>query len=184
MFGKMKLKEKEKNEKSRKAKIENGKILLEGFLRNQLAVLEKLVSEEAELREVAEAKRCEIIEQIEQLEKEMALFKQELLKIGFHFPGLFGNGETEKENIEGQLSIGAGESGQVGEIEKRIKLEQEDLELRLQSKEEENNLLKNRVAELEEQLRVIEEKKKEEIQEVGSQVEQGSGQYDESSEKS
>ncbi|NIM02942.1 hypothetical protein GTN66_02160 [bacterium] len=54
----------------------------------------------------------------------------------------------------------------------RIGLEQTELELRLQSKEEENNLLKKQITELEEQVRVEREKKVQEIQELRKTLEE------------
>ncbi|MFB0527771.1 MAG: hypothetical protein ACETVT_02710, partial [bacterium] len=71
---------------------------------------------------------------------------------------------------------GAEELEHIGEGEEsRIKPEQAELELRLQSKEEENNLLKKQIAEMEEQFRIEREKKDQEIQELKKRLEEMSG---------
>ena len=164
MLEEIKRKLKEKYRKGQTAKTEEEPDCSKDSFKDELSKLEKLMAEEVKLKEMAEDKRREISKAIEELEAKMSLFKEELEKMRFQFEGLFKDKEIEKEQIESKLLTGKTESNDVGEGgENEISRQQEDWELRLQSKEEENNLLKNRIAELEEQLRIQKEKKDREI---------------------
>lgn len=174
MFGAVKTKWKEKHSKNEGPRIENDEDRLKGFLNHELSDLEKLLSEEAELKQMAQEKRQEISKAVEHLERKMSLFNEELEKMRVQFKELLENKEVEKERIETELTAGVGELEQIGE-ESRTKVEQTELELRLQSKEEENNLLKKQITELEEQFWVEREKKDQEIQELRNRLEEISG---------
>ncbi len=151
------------------------------FLNNELTDLEKLLSEEAKLKQMAEDKRQEISKAIERLEEKMSLFKEEVGKIRLQFKHLFENKEIEKEQIETELTAEAAELEHIREGEEsKIKPEQAELEMRLQSKEEENNLLKEQIAKMEERLRIESEKKEQELQELKKRLEQISREQQES----
>jgi len=173
MFGAVKTKWKEKHSKNEGPRIENDEDRLKGFLNHELTDLEKLLSEEAELKQMAQEKRQEISKAVQRLERKMSLFNEEVEKMRVQFEELLENKEVEKERIETELTAGVGELEQIGEGEEsRIKVEQTELEQRLQSKEEENNLLKKQITELEEQFRVEREKKDQEIQELRKRLEE------------
>jgi len=177
MFGAVKTKRKEKHSENEGAKIENEEDHLKEFLNNELGDLEKLLSEEAKLKQMAQEKRQEISKAVECLERKMALFNEELEKMRVQFKDLLENKEVEKERIETELTTGAGELEHIGEGEEsRMTPEQTELELRLQSKEEENNLLKKQITELEEQFKVEREKKDQEIQELKKRLKEMSGE--------
>jgi len=176
MFSAVKTKLKEKYSKNQAARTEKEGDYLKEFLNNELTDLEKLLSEEAKLKQMAEDKKQEINKAIERLEGKMSLFKEEVEKIQLQFRHLFENKEIEKEQIETELTAEAGELEHIGEGEEsRIKPEQAELELRLQSKEEENNLLKKQITEMEEQFRIEKEKKDQEIEELKKRLEEMSG---------
>lgn len=183
MFGEIKMRLKEKYSKNRTARIEKEGDYLKDFLNNELGDLEKLLSEEAKLKQMAEDKRQEISKAIERLEGKMSLFKEEMEKMRFQFKHLFENKEIEKEQIETELTTKAAELEhkhiREGE-ESKIKPEQAELEMRLQSKEEENNLLKEQIAKMEERLRIESEKKEQELQELKKRLEQISREQQES----
>lgn len=184
MFDEIKMKLREKYSKGRTGKAEKEEDCLKEFLNNELADLQKLLSEEAKLKQMAEDKRREISKAIERLEEKMSLFKEELEKMRFQLRDLFENKgirkeQIEKKEMEGQAATEETESNRVGEGEENgIKSQQEDWQLRLQSKEEENNLLKNRMAELEEQSRIEREKKNQEIQELKKRLEEMPGRQE------
>ncbi|MCJ7646778.1 hypothetical protein MUO65_07785 [bacterium] len=164
---------KEKYRKDPRVNGENSLDRFRDFLNNELSSLEKLVEEEAKLKKMAEEKRQEIREVIGRLEGKMSLFKEELEKLRLLTKDLFKNKDIEKEQT---LPLEETESGGVGEDGgNEIICQREDWELRLQSKEEENKLLKNRIAELEEQLRIEKEKREQEIEELKQHLEQTSG---------
>jgi len=165
MFKQIKMKLKEKYRKNGTARTEKEGDCFKDFFNNELSNLEKLLAEEAKLKQLAEDKRRKISKAIKELEGKMSLFKEELEKMRFQFKYVFKNKEMEKEQIESQRREDEAESIEVREdVADEIKSQREDWELRLQSKEEENNLLKNRIAELEEQLRIERERKSEEIE--------------------
>jgi len=184
MFGEKKRKLTEKYSKDRTARTEREGDSLKEFLSNELANLEKLLSDETKLKQMTEDKRREISNAIKRLDGKTTLFKEEGGKIPFRFKDLFENKEIEKEKIEkkqieGQVPTEGTESNCVGEDEENeIKSQQEDWELRLQSKEEENNLLKKQIAEMEEQFRIEREKKEQEIQELKKRLEEMSGEQE------
>jgi chromosome segregation ATPase len=168
MFGTVKTKLKKKYSKNRTTRTEKEEDYLKEFLNNELTDLEKLLSEEAKLKQMAEDKRQEINKAIERLEGKMSLFKEEVEKIRLQFRYLF-----ENKEIETELTAGDGELEHIGEGEEsKIKPEQAELEMRLQSKEEESNLLKEQITEMEERLRIEKEKKEQEIQELKKQLEE------------
>ena len=176
MFGAVKTRRKEKHSKNQTARTENEEDHLKEFLNDELTDLEKLLSEEAKLKQMAEEKRQEISKGIERLEGKMSLFKEEVEKIELQFRHLIENEGMEKEQTETELSIGDGELQHMqGGEECRVGPEQAELELRLQSKEEENNLLKKQIAELEEQFRIEREQREQEIQELKKRLEEMSG---------
>jgi len=176
MFKQIKMKLKEKYRKDGMANTKMKEDCFKDFLNNVLSNLEKLLAEEAKLKQMAEDKRREINKAIEELETKVSLFKVELEKIRFQFKGVSKNKEMEKEQIEGQLCKDEAELIDIREDGgDEIKSQQEDWGLRLQSKEEENNLLKNRIAELEEQLQIEREKKGEEIDKREQSSEEMSG---------
>lgn len=173
MFGAVKTKRKEKDSGNEVARIENKEDHLKEFLNDELTDLEKLLSEEAKLKQMEREKRQEISKAVERLERKMALFNEELEKMRVQFKDLLENKEVEKQRTETELITGAGELEHIGEGgENRMTSEQTELELRLQSKEEENNLLKKQITELEEQFRVENEKKDQEIQELKNRLEE------------
>ncbi len=173
MFGAVKTKLKEKYSKNRTTRTEKEGDYLKEFLNNELTDLEKLLSEEAKLKQMAEDKRQEINKAIERLEGKMSLFKEEVEKIRLQFRCLFENKEIDKGQMETELTAGDGELEHIGEGEEsKIKPEQAELEMRMQSKEEENNLLKKHITEKEERLRIEKEKKEQEIQELKKQLEE------------
>jgi len=181
MFSAVKTKLKEKYSKNRTTRTEKEGDYLKEFLNNELTDLEKLLSEEAKLKQMAEDKRQEINKAIERLEGKMSLFKEEVEKIQLQFRYLFENKEIDKGQIETELTAGAGELEHIGEGEEsKIKPEQAELEMRMQSKEEENNLLKEQIAKMEERLRIESEKKEQELQELKKRLEQISGEQQES----
>jgi len=181
MFGAVKTRRKEKHSKNQTARTENEEDHLKEFLNDELTDLEKLLSEEAKLKQMAEEKRQEISKGIERLEGKMSLFKEEVEKIELQFRHLIENKERKKEETETELTAGDGELERMGEGEEGgVKPEQAELELRLQSKEEENNLLKKQIAEGEEQFRFESEKKDQEIEELKRRLEQMAGQQQES----
>ncbi len=181
MFGEIKTKLKEKYSKNRTTRTEKEEDYLKEFLNNELTDLEKLLSEEAKLKQMAKDKRQEINKAIERLEGKMSLFKEEVEKIRLQFRYLFENKEIEKEQIETELTAGDGELEHIGEGEEsKIKPEQAELEMRLQSKEEESNLLKKQITEMEERFRIESEKKEQELQELKKRLEQISREQQES----
>ncbi|MCK4802623.1 hypothetical protein KAS33_03030 [bacterium] len=181
MFSAVKTKLKEKYSKNRTTKTEKEGDYLKEFLNNELTDLEKLLSEEAKLKQMAEDKRQKINKAIERLEGKMSLFKEEMEKMRLQFRHLFENKEIDKGQIETELTAGAGELEHIGEGEEsKIKPEEVELELRLQSKEEENNLLKKQMAEMEERLRIESEKRDQEIQELKKRLEEMSVEQQES----
>ncbi len=181
MFGVVKTKLKEKYSKNRMTKTEKEGDYLKEFLNNELTDLEKLLSEEAKLKQMAEDKRQKINKAIERLEGKMSLFKEEMEKMRLQFRHLFENKEIDKGQIETELTAGTGELEHIGEGEEsKIKPEQAELEMRLQSKEEENNLLKKQIAEMEERLRIESEKKEQEIEELKKRQEEMSEERQES----
>jgi len=151
---------KEKYRKDPRSNGENSLDRFKDFLNNELSNLENLVEEEARLKKMAEEKRQEIREAIGRLEGKMSLFKEEFQKLRLLAKDFFKNKDLEKEQI---IPLEETESGGVGEDGcNEIIGQREDWELRLQSKEEENKLLKSRIAELEEQLQIEKEKKDQE----------------------
>lgn len=181
MFGEIKMRLKEKYSKNRTTKTEKERDYLKDFLNNELGDLEKLLSEEAKLKQMAEDKRQEISKAIERLEGKMSLFKEEMEKMRLQFRYLFENKEIEKGQIETELTAEVAELEHIREGEEsKIKPEQAELELRLQSKEEENNLLKEQIAEMGEQFRIESEKKEQELQELKKRLEQISREQQES----
>lgn len=181
MFGEIKTKLKEKYSKNRPTRTEKEEDYLKDFLNNELGDLEKLLSEEAKLKQMAEDKRQEISKAIERLEGKMALFKEEMEKMRLQFKGLFKNKEIEKEQIETDLTAEVAELEHIKEGEEsKIKPEQTELEMRMQSKEEESNLLKKQITEMEERFRIESEKKEQELQELKKRLEQISREQQES----
>jgi len=181
MFGAVKTKLKEKYSKNQTTRTEKEGDYLKEFLNNELTDLEKLLSEEAKLKQMAEDKRQEISKAIERLEGKMSLFKEEVEKIQLQFRHLFENEEIEKEQIETELITEVAELEHIREGEEsKIKPEQTELEMRLQSKEEENNLLKKQITEMEERFRIESEKKEQELQELKKRLEQISREQQES----
>ncbi len=176
MFGAVKTRRKERNSENPGGRMEDKKDQLKKLLNDELTDLEKLLSEEAKLKQLAEEKRQEISKAIERWEGKMTLFKEEVEKIQLQFRHILENKEMAKKETESELIIGGGELQQMeGGEECRVGPEQAELELRLQSKEEENNLLKKQMAELEEQFRIEREQKEQEIQELKKRLEEISG---------
>jgi len=174
MFRQIRGRKRRKFLKDPEASEENREDRVKDFSNNELSDLENLVVEEAKLKKMLEDKRQEIRKAIERLEGKMSMIKEEVEKMGLVFKHLFKNREMEKEEIvplDGMESDETGEGGANG-----IRCEREDWELRLQSKEEENRLLKNRISELEEQLGIEREKKGQEVvgpEQISEEVPEG-----------
>jgi len=178
MFGKIRTRLKEKRSKERVVETGDNENFLREYLKNELAGLEELLSEAGKLEEMAEEKRRQIEKLIEQLEGKMFFFTEELEKIRLRFRDVFGNGDikgerVDKGQIESQETGGGRRANHVEEQEENtIGSQQEDWELRLQSKEEENNLLKRQITEMEKQLQIERERKDGEIQGLKKRLEE------------
>jgi len=142
MFDEIKKKLKEKYGKSQTEKAEKEQDCFKNYFKNELSSLEKLIGEEAKLKQMAEDKRQEINKVIEGLKRKMSLLKEEVEKMEFRFEGLFKDKEIVEERIESKLLAGRTESNHVVEGgENKLSRQQGDWELRLQRKGEENDLL-------------------------------------------
>ncbi len=178
MFGKIKTRLKEKRPKESSVETEDNENFLREYLKNELGRLEELLSEAGKLEQMAEEKKRQIGEVIERLEGKISFFREELEKIRFRFKNVFENedikGErVDKEQIESREPGGDARANRVEQYEEnRISSQQEDWELRLQSKEEENSLLKRQITEIEEQLQMEKERKDGEIQELKKRLEE------------
>jgi len=142
MFDKIKTKLKEKYRKGQTEKAEKEPDCFKDYFKNELSNLEKLLGEEAKLKQMAKDKRQEINKVIEGLERKMSLLKEEVEKMRFRFEGLFKDKKIVEERVESKLLTGRTESNHVVEGgENEISRQHGDWELRLQRKEEENDLL-------------------------------------------
>lgn len=176
MFDEMKKKLKEKYGKDQTVKTERDGDYVKDFFTSELASLEKLLLEEAKLKEMAQEKKQEINKAIEGLGGKISSLKEELEKMRYQFKDILKDKEIENEQIKTELTGEEKELNNVTEDEEsEIKSQQTEWELRLQSKEEENNLLKNQTRGIEEELRTEREKKDQEIQKLKQQLEQMSG---------
>jgi len=142
MFDGVKTKLKEKYRKGQIEKREKEPDCFKDYFKNELSNLEKLVAEEAKLQQMAKDKRQEINKVIEGLERKMSLLNEEVGKMQLRFEGLFKDKEMGEERVESELFTGRTESNHVVEGgENEISRQQGAWELRLQRKEEENDLL-------------------------------------------
>jgi len=180
MFGRMRRRLRKKDFKNWEEKRENWVDFWEESLKKGLAGLEKLLSEEAKLKQMADEKRREIARGIKLLEEKLSLLGGQLGRVRLQFRDLFETKEMKEEKMEiekveaeeGLFSEGK-ELGDVEHGEENIvKSEQENLALRLQSKEEENKSLKIQIKEMEEEFRIKNEKREQEIEELRKRLQE------------